>query len=91
MNAEFETRLHNLKEQYHVLTPDKKREIKREMLLHRPRTYRKCEHLRHELLRLELKRNQVLAADQPEKNHELEEKILMKKAQLLKILYENKK
>ncbi|MBL1230775.1 hypothetical protein IW492_16220 [Enterococcus sp. BWB1-3] len=87
MTKEFKERIIKLKNQYPELSLEEKKEQKKLLKKRNKIAYHRCEMMRHEILRLEAKRSQLLLEGNEEQVAEIEDKILEKKGQWLKIFY----
>ena len=87
MTKEFKERIMELKKQYPELSLDEKKERRKLLKKRNKFAYHRCEMMRHDILRLEAKRSQLLLEGHEVQVAEIEDKILEKKGQWLKTFY----
>ncbi|MGM0124484.1 hypothetical protein IGI37_001862 [Enterococcus sp. AZ194] len=90
MTSEFEMRKQQLKEKYEAMSPIERKELKRLLKQKNLLAYRHGERIKRELLRLEARRAQMACEHDNTQLSEIEERIIQKKEQFLKILYDVK-
>ena len=86
MHKEIEERLAELREKYKELPPEKKAEWEHHIKKKNFLNYRKIEHIKSDLLRLEARRAQLELCDKEKELSIIEKKINCKKEKLLRYL-----
>lgn len=86
MHKEIEERLAELREKYKELPPEKKAQWERHIKKKNFLNYKKIEHVKSDLLRLEARRAQLELCDREKELSLVEKKISCKKEKLLRYL-----
>lgn len=90
MTTQFEERMRQLHEEYGNLTPEERKELRRCMKKSNLLLFHRTERIKHELLRMETKRAQLSLDDDQKDLAELEERIINKKRDFLKLIMKYK-
>ncbi|MBU5366413.1 hypothetical protein KQI33_13605 [Enterococcus devriesei] len=85
MTTEFEERMKALHKEFENLSPEERKAVKQKIKRVNVLTARKLERMKHQLLRMETKRAQLSLDDDPEELSELEDRIIVKKREFLKL------
>ncbi len=86
MTTEFEERMKALHQEFEKLSPEERKIVKQKIKKVNVLTSRKLERMKHDLLRMETKRAQLSLDDDPKELAELEDRIINKKREFLKLL-----
>lgn len=90
MTTEFDKRMKALHQEYGNLTPEERKLIKQKIKKINVLTSRKLDRIKHELLRMEAKRAQLSLDEDSKELAELEDRIINKKREFLKLLFKAK-
>lgn len=91
MSENFESQKKALLARYADISPEERKELKQCLRRKNPLLYRKAEHLKHEMIRLESKRCSLSSAGEEAELLKVEEKILATKAEFFELLAKVKK
>lgn len=86
MTTEFEERMKALHKEFDMLSPEERKAVKQKIKRVNVLTSRKLERMKHELLRMETKRAQLSLDGDPKELADLEDRIISKKREFLKLL-----
>ncbi len=86
MTTEFEERMKALHKEFDNLSPEERKAVKQKIKKINLLTSRKLERMKHDLLRMETKRAQLSLDGQSKELSDLEDRIISKKREFLKLL-----
>lgn len=90
MTTEFEERMKALHKEFENLSPEERKAVKQKIKRINVLTSRKLERMKHDLLRMETKRAQLSLDGDSKELSELEDRIISKKREFLKLLFKAK-
>lgn len=90
MTTEFEERMKELHKEFDNLSPEERKAVKQKIKRINVLTSRKLERMKHDLLRMETKRAQLSLDGESKEMSDLEDRIISKKREFLKLLFKAK-